>query len=269
MSRYLKNLLEQDHVQGQILLPDLLRLPALGELPPAAAAGLPRGLSPAPGLPDLRALEADLHGNRRGAERPVRPGAIPTHLRGRGGRVHHPHPAPAARAPQHLGHRMPGGDHHVLEWLGDGRRGSHLAVHPRWLLRGLLRPPGGGLPAGWREPAPAPGRGRPNAAPVAYAGGRAARGRGHRLQCPHHGHRHSAPLLLHHRPVCQVRQDRGTQHRRVHPLHTDRQHRPAGHHGARLLHPDPDFLPQGPGGRAAGGGPGAGCLPRAPAERLQ
>lgn len=30
-----------DHVQGQVLLPDLLGLLALGELPPAAAADLP------------------------------------------------------------------------------------------------------------------------------------------------------------------------------------------------------------------------------------
>lgn len=42
-----------DHVQGQVLLPDLLGLPALGELPAAAAADVPRGLGPAPRLPDL------------------------------------------------------------------------------------------------------------------------------------------------------------------------------------------------------------------------
>lgn len=64
-----------DHVQGQVLLPDLLGLPALGELPAAAAAHVPRGLCPAPRLPDLRALEADLHGDhRRAAARPLTPG---------------------------------------------------------------------------------------------------------------------------------------------------------------------------------------------------
>lgn len=42
-----------DHVQGQVLLPDLLGLPALGELPAAAAEDAPRGLSPAPRLPDV------------------------------------------------------------------------------------------------------------------------------------------------------------------------------------------------------------------------
>lgn len=64
-----------DHVQGQVLLPDLLGLPALGELPAAAAAHIPRGLGPAPRLPDLRALEADLHGDhRRAAARPLTPG---------------------------------------------------------------------------------------------------------------------------------------------------------------------------------------------------
>ena len=59
-----------DHVQGQVLLPDLLGLPPLGELPAAAAEDTPRGLGPAPRLPDLRALEADLHGDHRRAAAP-------------------------------------------------------------------------------------------------------------------------------------------------------------------------------------------------------
>ena len=59
-----------DHVQGQVLLPDLLRLPPLGRLPAAAAEDAPRGLGPAPWLPDLRALEADLHGDHRQAAAP-------------------------------------------------------------------------------------------------------------------------------------------------------------------------------------------------------
>uniref|UniRef100_A0A8C9BUB2 Uncharacterized protein n=1 Tax=Phocoena sinus TaxID=42100 RepID=A0A8C9BUB2_PHOSS len=258
---------QRDHVQGQVLLPDLLGLPALGELPAAAAEDAPRGLSPAPRLPDV-ALEADLHGDHRGAERPVRPGPLLAHLRGCGDRVHHPRAAPVARTPEHPGQRLPRGDRHVLERLGDGRRGSHLPVHPRRLLRGLLRASGRGLSAGRREPAPAPGRGCPLAAPVADAGGCAACGRGHRLQRPHHSHRHGAPLLLHHRPVCQVWQDRRTQHWSLHPLHAHGQHSPARHHGARLLHPDQDFLPQSPGCRAPGRGPGAGRLPAAPPERL-
>ncbi|XP_048205775.1 protein dispatched homolog 3 isoform X2 [Perognathus longimembris pacificus] len=45
--------LRVDHVQGQGLLPNLRGLPALGGLPAAAAADLPRGLGPAPRLPDL------------------------------------------------------------------------------------------------------------------------------------------------------------------------------------------------------------------------
>lgn len=44
----------------------------------------------------------------RGAERPVRPGALLAHLRGRRGRVHHPRAAPAARSPEYLGYVVEG-----------------------------------------------------------------------------------------------------------------------------------------------------------------
>lgn len=54
-----------DHIQGEILLPDLLRLPPVGKLHPGAARLPAAVLGPAAGLPDLRALEADLHGNHR------------------------------------------------------------------------------------------------------------------------------------------------------------------------------------------------------------
>lgn len=55
----------QDHIQREILLSDLLRLPPVGELHPGATRLPPAVLRPAAGLPDLRALEADLHGNYR------------------------------------------------------------------------------------------------------------------------------------------------------------------------------------------------------------
>lgn len=58
-------LLSQDHIQGEVLLSDLLRLPAVGELHPGAARLAPAVLRSAAGFPDLRALEADLHGNHR------------------------------------------------------------------------------------------------------------------------------------------------------------------------------------------------------------
>lgn len=55
----------QDHIQGEILLSDLFRLPSVGELHPGAARLPPAVLGSATGFPDLRALEADLHGNHR------------------------------------------------------------------------------------------------------------------------------------------------------------------------------------------------------------
>lgn len=55
----------QDHIQGEILFSDLFRLPSVGELYPGAARLPPAVLRSATGFPDLRALEADLHGNHR------------------------------------------------------------------------------------------------------------------------------------------------------------------------------------------------------------
>lgn len=100
-------------------------------------------------------------------------------------------------------------------------------------------------------------------------GSRAARGCGDRLQRHHHPDRHRPPVLLHHRPLRQVWEDRGPQHGGVHPVHLNCEHSPAEHHGARHLHPQQDFLPQGCAGGAPGCPAGSLHLPRPAEERIQ
>lgn len=62
--RYI-SLLSSDHIQGEILFSDLLWLPSVGEFYPGAARLPSTVLRSATGIPDLWALEADIHGNNR------------------------------------------------------------------------------------------------------------------------------------------------------------------------------------------------------------
>nr|XP_020637821.1 protein dispatched homolog 3 isoform X1 [Pogona vitticeps] len=239
--------LPSDDVQGEVVLPDLFRLSQVGDFPSRSAPSVSGRLRLAQRLPDLRALEADLHGDHRCSERSVWPHPVSCDLRGRGRPLHHPRPPPAPGLAHHFRRRLLGGHHHVLVRLGDGSGRGHLALHPRRLLGGLLRASGGRVPPRRREFAPSPGGGPRLQPAVEGDRGGPPRGRGHRVQRRHHRHRHRPALLLHHRPLRQIRQDRGPQHGGLHPVHADGQHRPLEHRGSPFLHPEPDFLPQGPG----------------------
>uniref|UniRef100_A0A8C5WWI2 Uncharacterized protein n=1 Tax=Laticauda laticaudata TaxID=8630 RepID=A0A8C5WWI2_LATLA len=254
------------HLQGKIVLPDLFRLSQMGNLSSGFAPAVSGRLLATPRFPDL-ALEADLHGNHRCAKCPFRPHPFPGDLHCRCCPLHYPPSPPASCLAHHFRRGLSGGDCHVLVRLGDWGRGSRLALHPGGLLGGLLRASGGGLSSGWGEPPSSPGRGSQLQPPVEDSGVGATCGRGGCLQRSHHRHRHRSSLLLHHRALCQVREDRGPQHRPLHPLHPDGQHSPAEHHGAAFVHPQPDFLLQGAAGGAAGRGGGPRPLSGAAEKR--
>uniref|UniRef100_A0A3P8T936 Uncharacterized protein n=1 Tax=Amphiprion percula TaxID=161767 RepID=A0A3P8T936_AMPPE len=240
-NKYLKCMLyPADHIQGKILFSDLFRLPSVGELHPGATRQPPAVFCPATRFPDLRALEADLHGNYRCGECPLESAAVPRHLCGSCVGLYCTSSAAAALAYSGL---------EVMGDLSDGSSGGDFSVYTGWIFSGLLSAPGGGIPAGWGDSRKLPLHAE------ADSGGSEPCGRCHSVQRRHHGDLHSPSLLL-----------------RLHFVHPDRDCGHVGLHGPCSLQQTPRCCAKGQPGcgssRSLGSSSALTVTPSAPSSAL-